>query len=490
MARVLLKKNFYKTNVQPLITGENYLDLYYNNETSSTELVETQSINGILTNVPLNVWNNGVWNYIPGSVTTKDEKEKVQKLVKEYIKNTIAKDPRNKLPAFYTQNAPSSDQGTTSTPTPSETSFSFGVAEFINVVSGKIDINLDDYGSSKLEELFKSPLIYPKDIIDNRQDILKITQYKYQAPYRDIFEGTADFKSLVQNGAQRQTALKKMIQHVILPVPNNAQDLNSVSWSDDTVNTLSMGMAGKSRDVINALAAGKISDIASNFVINPGLSELLKILGQGVSANVGLLASNQALNNPTTMAAFRSEILRRALFDISPETILSRGYGVVANSNLELLFSGPTLRSFQFGYVLSPRSELEAETCKKIIRFFKQGMAAKKSNKTSGFGASSFLLATPNVFKLEYKTVGSNGKQKDIAGMNKFKICALKSFQVSYTDGQWSAFDEGQPVRYQIAFTFSELEPIYESDYQNKNSASYKSNLEDQPAVEDNEIGF
>ena len=35
-------------------------------------------------------------------------------------------------------------------------------------------------------------------------------------------------------------------------------------------------------------------------------------------------------------------------YDIPPEVILSRTVGVVANSNTELLFTGVSLRSFEF----------------------------------------------------------------------------------------------------------------------------------------------
>jgi hypothetical protein len=118
---------------------------------------------------------------------------------------------------------------------------------------------------------------------------------------------------------------------------------------------------------------------------------------------------------------------------------------------------------------MSPRSEKEAKVINKIIRFFKQGMAAKKQDKRSGnqeygtAGATSYFLGTPNVFQLQYKTTGGN----PIKGVNRIKTCALVGFSMNYTaDGTWAAYDDGQPVSVIMNMSFKELEPIYDTDYQ------------------------
>ena len=175
-----------------------------------------------------------------------------------------------------------------------------------------------------------------------------------------------------------------------------------------------------------------------------------------------------------------------------PESILARGFGIVPNSNMELLFTGPTLRDFTFAYRMSPRSEEEARHVKRIIRFFKQGSAPKKLNSTGGAGGRSTFLGTPNVFKLRYITTGN----KDISGLNKFKICALRSVAVNYApDGTWAAYDEGQPVSLTMSLNFQELEPIYESDYQIPVSADFKGNkdvsaMDNFSPVNNDDVGY
>jgi hypothetical protein len=142
---------------------------------------------------------------------------------------------------------------------------------------------------------------------------------------------------------------------------------------------------------------------------------------------------------------------------------------------------------------LSPRSPEEAAMVRRIIRFFKQGMAVKKMSGKSG--QSSFFLGSPNVFKLEFR----NGKTNEIAGVNKFKTCALKSFSCNYTpDGLWAAYEKGQPVSTTMQMMFDELEPIYDTDYQEGNIFGVDSktgkvdimNRGDLSSVSSNSVGY
>ena len=108
-------------------------------------------------------------------------------------------------------------------------------------------------------------------------------------------------------------------------------------------------------------------------------------------------------------------------------------------------------------------------------------MAAKKF--TGRSGAPSYMLGTPNIFKISYQN-GSNGQ---IEGVNIFKTCALTSFTTNYTpDGFWAAYDKGQPLSVSIAMSFNELEAIYDTDYQD----SIYEKRSDLTSVTDNMVGY
>jgi hypothetical protein len=497
MAEKTINSRFYGPIGNGIYTDVAY-ELRYDPSNGNTRILSYTILGagGIIGPNKDEVYKNGVWNrFAANDIPLKQRNEMHEKTIE--VLKILKKDNRNVMPQFMLVNAPSQDQDLRSdTIVPSgEPSGGFigDIASLFNRISE--NIGEKEFESENMKSIFPSNVIlkYPNDIIENRQDLLKITQYSYKAPYNDVFEKFDQQKKPFELGLQRGSALKDIIASVILPVPNNATDLNGVSWADDSTSTTAMAAVPKYGVAAGALGIGAIAGLLGPVtgLMKKGagaasaITEVSKIIGSQAGANVATLLAMGALNNPTSKAAIQSEILRRAAFDISPETILARGYGVIANSNLELLFSGPTLRQFQFGYILSPRSESEAEMCKKIIRFFKQGMAAKKSNKTGGVGTSSFLLATPNVFRLDYQTYSKDGNRKSISGMNKFKICALQNFQVSYADGQWSAYDEGQPVRYQIVFNFKEIEPIYESDYRPGSKSENNT-----PSVNNDDIGF
>jgi len=314
---------------------------------------------------------------------------------------------------------------------------------------------------SVIEKMAK-PLNYPEDALYNKtQDHLSIAQYSYTPPRsNDIF---GDALNTLQKGSKRISPLRELLGMVNLPMPNNITDSNNVSWGDDNMNNLSAALT--SYVAKNAVMTG-----AGALLLNAGAGAAGVGGGAAQTASLILALTKMGALDPnnTTPAmktllggAINSRILSMLGVNVSPESILARGYGIVPNSNLELLFNAPTLREFTFQYRMSPRSNSEAKIVNNIIRFFKQGMAAKKQDGRSG--AQSYFLGTPNVFQLQYKTTGG----KTIKGVNRIKTCALTGFAMNYAaDGNWAAYDDGQPVSVIMNMSFKELEPVYDTDYQ------------------------
>ena len=109
---------------------------------------------------------------------------------------------------------------------------------------------------------------------------------------------------------------------------------------------------------------------------------------------------------------------------------------------------------------MTPRDKAEALECKKIIRMFKKSMAPKLK------GGALFLY-TPNVFFIDFKY-----KSQDHPFLNRIKPCALTNFGVNYTpDGAYATYADGSPVAYNLQFSFSEIEPIYDKDYESGEGA-------------------
>ena len=342
------------------------------------------------------------------------------------------------------------------------------------------------------------PLNYPEDALYTKtQDHLSIAQYGYKPPRRDDIFGKNPLNTL-QNGSKRTSPLKELLGMVNLPMPNNITDSNNVSWADDNMNNLSAALTSYVAKNLVTTAAGSLALGAGLNAIGAGGATKTASLIAALTYMGALDPNNQTQEMKTLLGGgLTSQALSMLGVSVSPESILARGYGIVPNSNLELLFNGPTLREFTFQYRMSPRSSSEAKIVNKIIRFFKQGMAAKKINSISGgssgsAGAQSYFLGTPNVFQLQYKTTGG----KTIKGVNRIKTCALTGFAMNYAaDGNWAAYDEGQPVSVIMNMSFKELEPVYDTDYQSdvERGRLYeegKSDTGDLYRISDDEVGY
>ena len=344
-----------------------------------------------------------------------------------------------------------------------------------------LSVSGNQFGVSNESAIFGRLMKYPNDMDITRQDYLVIDQFRYTPPNSEsIFAGADDIWA---KGLGRGTdRLTQSLGKVYLPMPNRVQDSNTASWDGGNMNNIA---AGAMADVGKNLALyGGAAGIGAAVQVGTGLgSPQLVVQALMMARAVGGGAAGNDVMQALLGADVTSKILAMVGQGVDPETIFARGAGVVPNSNLEYLFRGPSLRRFtNFNWRMTARSVEEARTIRHIIRFFKQGMAPKKQNPSNGAGAAAQLLGTPNVFKLEYKT---GSKTND--AVNKFKTCALETFNTNYTpDDFWAAYDEGQPLSVSISMQFNELEPIYDSDYQ----TSKFSTRTDLSSISDEAVGY
>ena len=406
-------------------------------------------------------------------------------------RDQIIKTPHNaeKLPKVEPGESPTNNDPDASDGANSIGQFASGIAEgaedlfksAVPVVKEFLQgLQLTDAEIAKFDELFEKGggdtienAAYPLDNTygDIRgQDYVTIDQFIYQPPRRDQILGTGAANPALNltRGQQRLTPLKKFVAQVKLPMPNNITDSNAVSWGADSMNNLSATLtAGIMRNPTIGLVGGGLS------LLNPALGKMGALLGilmdnEGVdgdkSVDKRFAAAVKMMEREGGGALMKTQmgsaILGMLGVNASPESLLARGFGVVPNSNTELLFNNVTLRDFQFSWRMSPRNEREALMVKRIIRFFKQGMAAK--TQTNQAGQRSLYLGSPNIFRMQYRTA----RDEIIEGVNRIKPCAVVGTAVNYTpDGQWSAYNKGQPVSCTIAIQMKELEPVFASDY-------------------------
>ena len=284
-----------------------------------------------------------------------------------------------------------------------------------------------------------SPLRYPNSRIDTDSDYLEIRVVEYKPPGFD----TSGEQALIGNSTDElQENIENPLGFIFLPIPENIQDSNAVSWGDDSINGLAaIGMKG-----------------AMEAIKNPSLFEGAKKAGKTVIGGIGDLAGDAGTQDAVA-SFFASKAVNVLGGNTTLDGVLARSSGQIINPNMELLFNGVTLRSFSFSFDLAPRDEKESDTIKRMLRIFKQNMQAKKSS--DGGNTSGLFLRSPNVFQLNYKTGRRNHNF-----LHKFKPMALLNMAVNYTGGgTYATYDDTTPVHMKLDLSFQELNPVYAEDY-------------------------
>ena len=244
----------------------------------------------------------------------------------------------------------------------------------------------------------------------------------------------------------------KVKYYIELPVPQEVNDSNSVTWGEDRVNAIELATLSLAQ---RAMESG--------------------VEGMGQVAQAGIQAFQEGVNipglNSETQKSLRAAISGYALnalgSQVSSKSVIARSTGQILNNNLELLFSGVNLRSFPFTVTFSPRSPRESDVVKSIIRALKMSMAAK-AGEFKDSSAQGIFLKSPDLFQLDYLKDGKNHPF-----LNRFKLCALTGMSVNYTNaGTYASYNDGTPVNIRMNLTFKEINPIYHEDYLESNSGT------------------
>lgn len=319
-------------------------------------------------------------------------------------------------------------------------------------------------------------LQYPIDLDTDIQDYFEIQIFKYRAAKRlprinednenpaSGFYARSNLRGLRQN--QRLEELQSTIQ---LPIPNSVKDQNSVGWGGGEMSGVAGSILGPVTDVLfnqggmNEEQIKRTKDLRE--AIKSGAETTVGAINRigDIFGGLGDVLKEKAVRR-RNMLSMMNSLTRGIGVNINVNNAISR-FGAVENPNLELLITGPALRSFSFTIRLTPRSPEESKKVRMIIRALKQSMAIKKGQQLFEGGSRGLLLGTPDVYKLRYIKART---QNDIKGLNKFKTCALQNMSVDYTGeaGRFAAYDDdSQPVTSIITLSFSELVPIYDTDY-------------------------
>lgn len=146
--------------------------------------------------------------------------------------------------------------------------------------------------------------------------------------------------------------------------------------------------------------------------------------------------------------------------------------GGVENPMLELLYTSPEFRSFQFDFMMYPRSQAEADQVHKIINSFKFHSAPEIKP-----GSAGYFLVPPSVFNIEFYYNGSINPNLPL-----LSDCVCTGVSVDYAPSGWAAYEvpgqptsvggTGSPFAIRLTLSFKETVILTKGLYQKPNTTS------------------
>lgn len=276
---------------------------------------------------------------------------------------------------------------------------------------------------------------YPLTIND-AQDVMQFVMLKYEP--RDL--GTGENFGFGQRERVGIDGGSRKIGSATLAIQGGISDLNGCDWGEDKMNLAQLEaakLAVAGIEGADALGQATTELLGRMNNVSDDMKRALKIMYGGKAAGLN--------------------------------SLLKRTDGAILNPNLELLFDKPTLRPFTFTFKMSARSKNEADQIVKIIRFFKQGMAPRRS-------VGNLFLLAPHTFQVHYLAKGL----KEHPYIGKMKECALMSLKTDYTpENNYATLPDGYMVSYQITLEMKELEPVFNDDYESDTEQQFASFRED-----------
>ena len=251
-------------------------------------------------------------------------------------------------------------------------------------------------------------------------------------------QGTKDFVGQIAGNVNVQTVLKGVDD--LTKTKLNRRTGDSIAlYVPDTVNVSYNTKYDEDFSLTDAL--GK------NYFLAQGAVSLFNTFQEAGSEPL-VNTINKAGNDPFVRSIIAKGIDKVFKTNIGDIALQSGGYAM--NPQLQVLFRGIGFRQFQFDFVLTPYSQEEADTIKKIIEKFKYASAPEIV--TNGLFNQGLFMKIPDTFEIEFLYKGVRN-----ANVHRIGESVLTNVNVDYAGaGTWATHNDGSPVQIKLTLQFIE----------------------------------
>lgn len=276
----------------------------------------------------------------------------------------------------------------------------------------------------------------------------------------DVTQFANKVAQLTSPGSYKPNVLDEKLATISLYLPDTLQTSFQSDWTDTSL-TKAFGLTG--------------------------------YLGNAITDTLGSTDPNktnpaQIIQNPT-LDSYKRQFVSSALGGLlgdDGKSILQNQLKNIPNPQIQLLYRGIALRTFQFEFTFTPASAKEAYAIDQIIKTFTYYSLPDITD-----GASGQFFTPPQVFRIKFAFLGNDGvagrvfdvfkntignlignqftkllsgsdPTSDIAQAAKSKIfeigdCVLKDVSVNYAPNGWASYSDGYPIQTVLSLTFSEM---------------------------------
>lgn len=235
-------------------------------------------------------------------------------------------------------------------------------------------------------------------------------------------------------------AERKILDQVILPIPQELNEIYGASYQDMQLGTFGGEM-------------GQLAEATKESISKIGKSDNMLKTATEQAKKLGTTAADLSASGALGLMA------RRFLSGISSElgAVVDLSSGNVPNPHAALLFNGVNLRSHSFNWRLSPTSSGDEKKLHTIFNIFKTHMLpTTKGITTSGKG--DVLMTYPDEVDITFH--GSDSK------LYKMKRCVVADMTINQApEGPAFHAGTGNPVFYGLSLNLREVEILTREDF-------------------------
>jgi hypothetical protein len=244
----------------------------------------------------------------------------------------------------------------------------------------------------------------------------------------------------LKSGLRLAPKTDKVVAYITLYMPDTLNATYNATYDEMSLTSDLGSLVTTLRSIDSAVGNIKGGDFSS---IQSSLSSLGNSIGKDPNALQAIVSGLDVLGQG--IPGVDSQNLA---------TLLQKAQGFALNPQLQMIYRGTALRTFQLVFNFTPKNSGESQQINDIIdcfRFF-SAPSLSNSNVSSNNNQNMFLIP-PSIFELSFNINGTESRY-----LPKYGDCILASVDVNHSPNGLAVFTDGSMVQTQLTLSFKELD--------------------------------